>query len=34
VADRDLDLPEEQLIVYRQGNSFLIRKNGQFADIP
>jgi hypothetical protein len=34
VADRDVDLPEKQRIACRQGNSFLILKNGQFADIP
>ena len=34
MADEGLDTPEKQLIVCAQYQSFLVLKNGQFADIP
>ncbi len=34
LADEGLDTPEKQLLVCAQHESFLILKNGQFADIP
>jgi L-ascorbate metabolism protein UlaG (beta-lactamase superfamily) len=34
MADEGLDTPEKQLIACAQYQSFLVLKNGQFADIP
>jgi len=34
LADDGIDAPQKRLIACRQGDSFLILKNGQFADIP
>ena len=34
LADDGLDTPREQLIACRQDDSFLVLKNGQFANIP
>ena len=31
---RDVDTPKKQLIACAQHESFLVLKNGQFADIP
>ena len=34
LADEGIDTPEKQLIACRRDDSFLILKNGQFAEIP
>jgi L-ascorbate metabolism protein UlaG (beta-lactamase superfamily) len=34
LADDGIDTPEKQLIACRRDDSFLILKNGQFAEIP
>ncbi len=34
LADEGIDTPKKQLIACAQDESFLVLKNGQFADIP
>jgi len=34
LADDGIDTPKKQFLACRQGDSFLILKNGEFADIP
>jgi L-ascorbate metabolism protein UlaG (beta-lactamase superfamily) len=34
LADDGIDTPQKQLLACRRNDSFLILKNGQFAEIP
>jgi L-ascorbate metabolism protein UlaG (beta-lactamase superfamily) len=34
LADEGLDTPKQQLIACAKNESFLVLKNGQFAEIP